>query len=185
MILTVVVTSCYGDAFTCVNPYLPEVVQAHPDVIESRRRLGMEPVEIRDRETDDVEGDVELEGELEALIDSSSSSNSTDSADIDMEEERKTYYKVTGCLMGEICAFAIAMAFISSITVLLVTGLPLYLLGGSPFSLKLALGISGLWWIVWSIPALTWLPKPKQRKDDEMTWKMVGLELKKGWGVGG
>lgn len=51
-----------------------------------------------------------------------------------------------------------ALGFFSGVSVLALLLVPVTLMGGSTFSLRLAVGLSGVWWIVFLIPAAYGLP---------------------------
>jgi len=61
---------------------------------------------------------------------------------------------------SRISSFGIALGYGAGICLLIVALIPVTLLHGSTFSLRLAIGLSGIWWAVFTIPAAIWLPGP-------------------------
>lgn len=59
---------------------------------------------------------------------------------------------------SRISSLGIAVGCASGIMLLLLVLIPVTKLHGSTFSLRLAIGISGIWWAVFTIPAALWLP---------------------------
>lgn len=59
---------------------------------------------------------------------------------------------------SRISSLGIALGYGAGILLLLVALVPVTKLQGSTFSLRLAIGLSGIWWAVFSIPAALWLP---------------------------
>ncbi|KAG6852966.1 hypothetical protein C0991_007809 [Blastosporella zonata] len=59
---------------------------------------------------------------------------------------------------SRISSFGIALGYGAGILLLIIALVPVTLLHGSTFALRLAIGISGVWWAVFSIPAAIWLP---------------------------
>jgi UMF1 family MFS transporter len=60
--------------------------------------------------------------------------------------------------MSRISSLGIAMGYGAGICLLIVALIPVTKLHGSTFSLRLAIGLSGIWWAVFTIPAALWLP---------------------------
>ncbi|KAG5643458.1 hypothetical protein DXG03_000890 [Asterophora parasitica] len=61
-------------------------------------------------------------------------------------------------VMSRISSLGIALGYGAGIFLLIVALVPVTLLHGSTFALRLAIGLSGIWWAVFSIPAALWLP---------------------------
>ena len=59
---------------------------------------------------------------------------------------------------SRISSFGIALGYGAGICLLILALIPVTRLHGSTFSLRLAIGLSGIWWAVFSIPAAIWLP---------------------------
>jgi UMF1 family MFS transporter len=61
---------------------------------------------------------------------------------------------------SRISSLGIALGYGSGILLLALTLLPVNQLHGSTFALRLAIGLSGIWWFIFSIPAAVLLPSP-------------------------
>jgi UMF1 family MFS transporter len=59
---------------------------------------------------------------------------------------------------SRISSLGIALGYGAGIALLIVALIPVTLLHGSTFALRLAIGLSGVWWALFSIPAALWLP---------------------------
>ncbi|KAG6848694.1 hypothetical protein H0H93_014822 [Arthromyces matolae] len=59
---------------------------------------------------------------------------------------------------SRISSFGIALGYGAGIFLLIIALIPVTLLHGTTFALRLAIGISGIWWAVFTIPAAIWLP---------------------------
>lgn len=59
---------------------------------------------------------------------------------------------------SRISSVGIALGYLSGITLLVIALVPVTKLGGSTFSLRLAIGMSGVWWALFTLPAAMWLP---------------------------
>lgn len=59
------------------------------------------------------------------------------------------------------------MGYGAGIILLILTLIPVTLLHGSTFSLRLAIGLSGIWWAIFTVPAALWLPRPLQTDEED------------------
>lgn len=59
---------------------------------------------------------------------------------------------------ARISSHGIALGYGAGIALLLLALVPITRLGGSTFALRLAIGLSGAWWALFSVPAALWLP---------------------------
>ena len=59
---------------------------------------------------------------------------------------------------SQISSLGIALGYGAGIVLLIVALIPVTILHGSTFALRLAIGLSGVWWALFSIPAMVWLP---------------------------
>ena len=71
---------------------------------------------------------------------------------------RKKYDMVLAAAISRISSLGIALGYGAGIILLLLTLIPVTKLHGSTFSLRLAIGLSGMWWSLFSVPAAIWLP---------------------------
>jgi MFS transporter, UMF1 family len=71
---------------------------------------------------------------------------------------RTKYDTVLARAISRISSLGIALGYGAGIILLLLTLIPVTKLHGSTFSLRLAIGLSGIWWSFFTIPAAIWLP---------------------------
>jgi len=71
---------------------------------------------------------------------------------------RSEYDATLSRATSRISSQGIALGYGAGIILLIIALIPVTLLHGSTFSLRLAIGLSGLWWMLFTIPAATWLP---------------------------
>lgn len=79
---------------------------------------------------------------------------------------------------ARISSLGIALGYSAGILLLLVTVLPVQRAGGSTKALRFAIGGSGVWWALFSIPALWLLPGPsgfEEAHDADVTEEREGL----------
>ncbi|KAG8994002.1 Autophagy protein 22 [Tulasnella sp. 427] len=76
----------------------------------------------------------------------------------DSEEAAEKYQTLLSRTTSRISSQGIAIGYAAGITLLLLALVPVTLLKGSTFSLRLAIGMSGIWWAVFTIPSWLWLP---------------------------
>lgn len=77
---------------------------------------------------------------------------------------------------SRISSQGIALGYAAGILLLVIALVPVTLLHGTTFSLRLAIGLSGIWWAVFSLPAAAWLPSGKKTKE-------VRVEGEEAWGA--
>ncbi|KNZ78914.1 Autophagy-related protein 22-2 [Termitomyces sp. J132] len=71
---------------------------------------------------------------------------------------RAKYEAELSRVTSRISSFGIALGYGAGIFLLIIALIPVTLLQGSTFALRLAIGLSGVWWAVFTIPAAIWLP---------------------------
>ncbi|KAF9244471.1 autophagy-related protein 22-like protein [Melanogaster broomeanus] len=161
----------FGASTVAMNAYLPSLASDSPDVVQARMELD------------------EISGPCAAPI----------AASLDLDEH--DHESVSSPLLGASTTPAtapprrrIASGYGAGIILLLLALIPVTKLHGSTFSLRLAIGFSGVWWILFSIPAAIWLPgvsrdqDPRFQENDKLTvtsevaaaWKRLGFMLR--WG---
>lgn len=107
---------------------------------------------------------------------------------------RAAYAAALSRSTARISSHGIAMGYAAGITLLVIALIPVILLKGSTFALRLAIGASGIWWAVGSIPAAIWLPSEDEMRKEQAAgvhaaeWEeengaglSVGQEVKKAW----
>ncbi|KAF7416303.1 Autophagy protein 22 [Pleurotus ostreatus] len=99
----------------------------------------------------------------------------------DQPNRSRTYDEELSRATARISSFGIALGYAAGITLLVVALFPVTKLRGSTFSLRLSIGLSGIWWALFSIPAALWLPgatgveQPwSARSEIAASWKRLG-----------
>ena len=136
----------FGASIVAMNSYLPalareskEVRQAWDDLVHYR----LQPMA--------PEGEADSQ---ETSFDSSAVTSELDEA----------YNTAISLSTSKISSFGIALGYTASIVLLSFTIIPVTMLHSSTFSLRLAIGMSGIWWAVMTIPAGVWLPSGAELK---------------------
>lgn len=80
---------------------------------------------------------------------------------------------------ARISGTGIALGYLAGIVALVLALLPVTLLKGSTFALRLAVAASGAWWAIFTIPAWLWLPNTdgKAEDDSEIIFKVRKVRL--------
>ena len=91
----------------------------------------------------------------------------------------ESYTKAVSRAAAAISAKGIAIGYAAGIILLGVAIVPVTILGGTTFSLRLAISLSGVWWAIFTIPAAMWLPGGKVRTG--MLWERSGFSAPRGW----
>jgi UMF1 family MFS transporter len=141
-----------------MNAYIPALAQESPKVVrilDKLQTLEREPstagLEDRNMDIDNASTPL-LSGHVSAAQESEESVKKlklTLEAEYQIELSRATSW---------ISSFGVALGYVAGICLLIVALIPVTRLHGSTFSLRLAIGLSGIWWAVFSIPAAIWLP---------------------------
>ncbi|SJL06496.1 related to Autophagy-related protein 22-1 [Armillaria ostoyae] len=137
----------FGVSVVAMNAYLPSLAKDSREVAELRSQLEAS----QDAGGSDLADTSHSEGIEEPLISRTRVESSELRAHYDNELSRAT---------SRISSLGIALGYGAGICLLLVALIPVTKLKGSTFSLRLAIGLSGIWWAVFSIPAAVWLPGP-------------------------
>ncbi|KAK0502268.1 autophagy-related protein 22-like protein [Armillaria luteobubalina] len=137
----------FGVSVVAMNAYLPSLAKDSREVAELRSQLEAS----QDAGDSDLADTSHSEGIEEPLIPRTRVESSELRAQYDNELSRAT---------SRISSLGIALGYSAGICLLLVALIPVTKLKGSTFSLRLAIGLSGMWWAVFSIPAAVWLPGP-------------------------
>ncbi|KAH9942797.1 MFS general substrate transporter [Amylocystis lapponica] len=87
---------------------------------------------------------------------------------------------------ARLSAQGVAYGYAAGITMLLLALLPVRALGGSTAALRLAVGLSGVWWALFSLPAAAWLPgaakgaRAEEEEEEVREWR-AGREVVRAW----
>jgi UMF1 family MFS transporter len=171
----------FGASVVAMNSYLPSLAKESPEV-ELLRGEGDDENDVVDDSHDhplSLENSVSLDGENpeEPLI----ARQPTTAAD--EPTRKKEYDALLSSATSRISSLGIAMGYAAGIMLLILALIPVSKLSGSTFSLRLAIGLSGVWWAVFSIPAAVWLPGAGEVKESgrDDGWNEVGAEREEEW----
>ncbi|KAF8198395.1 autophagy-related protein 22-like protein [Mycena galopus ATCC 62051] len=142
----------FGASVVAMNSYLPSLAKDAPEVVQVM-------TEIQESEDDDQEH----------------VSENPDAPLIAPSEERTAlrarYDNELSRAMSRISSLGIAMGYGAGICLLIVALIPVTKLHGSTWSLRLAIGLSGIWWAVFTIPAALWLPGASAATSEDAAWQ--------------
>lgn len=185
-LLAIVANICFGTSIVANNAYLPSLARESFEVVEARKK--MFEAETSEDIVDEIINDVReqqaaeedglhaplLAGEHPASLPSNASA-------------RLEYEHVLSLATARLSSLGIASGYTAGILLLLLTLVPVTLMKGSTFSLRIAIGASGIWWALFSIPAAIWLPgsRPHERteriaigKEICFAWARLGYMLR-------
>lgn len=157
----------YATSIVCANAFLPGLAREDPEVVAAR------PGQYSPLEDGEVEGAGGIEGQGEegrALLSAVESGvQAISTADLTRQDPSTTlesngdsahshYTALLSLTTSRISSTGTALGFFSGVTVLGLLIVPVTLGEGSTASLRLAIGLSGLWWAVFTIPCWIGLP---------------------------
>lgn len=91
------------------------------------------------------------------------------------------YHTAISRSTSQISAHGIALGYLAGVILLILTIIPVSKLHSSTFSLRLAIGLSGIWWAIVSVPAGIWLPGTSSLTYREDPSWSLGSEIKGAW----
>ena len=147
----------FGASVVAMNAYIPALAQESPEVVrilDKLQTLEREPSTAADLEDPNMDID-NASAPLLSGGDSAAQEESGETTKKRLEAEHQTEVSRA---TSRISSFGIALGYGAGICLLIVALIPVTQLHGSTFSLRLAIGLSGIWWAVFSIPAAIWLP---------------------------
>lgn len=156
----------FGASVVAMNSYLPSLAKEAPEVEQKK----VEVLRGEEIEPDD-DNRLQSEDNIEEPLIARRSTTTTDQS-----TGKKEYDALLSRATSRISSLGIAMGYAAGILLLILALVPVSQLGGSTFSLRLAIGLSGIWWGVFTIPAAVWLPGAGEVKDREEGWSEVGEE---------
>ncbi|KAG5337659.1 hypothetical protein C0989_009100 [Termitomyces sp. Mn162] len=135
----------FGASIVAMNAYLPTLAKESPEVCQILAEFE-DAQEARPSTTPDENSD---------HPDSPLINHDTTS---ELDILRAKYEAELSRVTSRISSFGIALGYGAGIFLLIIALIPVTLLQGSTFALRLAIGLSGVWWAVFTIPAAIWLP---------------------------
>ncbi|KAG6902708.1 hypothetical protein C0995_012848 [Termitomyces sp. Mi166 len=146
----------FGASVVAMNAYLPTLARESPEVCQ-------------------ILAEIEDAQEAHPSNAPDESSDYPDSPLINRDTTREVdileakYEMELSRVTSRISSFGIALGYGAGIFLLMIALIPVTLLRGSTFALRLAIGISGIWWAILTIPAAIWLPGASGSERVEMS----------------
>ncbi|KAF8434287.1 autophagy-type protein 22 [Boletus edulis BED1] len=173
----------FGASVVAMNAYLPSLARESPEVIKAQKDLHKSSTSL-----DDVPPSIDLDADHALFSDPESVSApllGVEAMPDHQSPARKAYVAALSRATSRISSQGIASGYGAGILLLLLALVPVTQMHGSTFSLRLAIGLSGIWWMLFSIPAAIWLPGAPGN-DDKWTigseviaaWKRLGVMLR-------
>jgi MFS transporter, UMF1 family len=131
-----------------MNAYLPTLAKESPQVVAIQDEL-LAPQEDNNLADPEVDDSLEHHRQDEQLLPDHPSKQTL----------AAKYDAVLSVATSRISSQGIAMGYAAGIFLLIIALVPVTVMHGSTFSLRLAIGLSGIWWAVFSVPAWVWLPE--------------------------
>jgi UMF1 family MFS transporter len=179
----------FGASIVAMNAYLPSLGKDSPEVVQAYSEL------TSSLETRNENAALAASVDLELEPSSEESSDPLLGHSIHPSTSQSNYTAALSRATSRISSLGIASGYGAGIILLLVALIPVNRMHGSTFSLRLAIGLSGIWWALFSIPAAIWLPNASNidepesgsiKPDDDWTfsseiaaaWKRLGVMLR-------
>ncbi|WWD06855.1 hypothetical protein V865_004952 [Kwoniella europaea PYCC6329] len=194
-LLFIVGNTTYSIGTVCSNAFLPVLAREDEDVQKALQEANV--VRSEDEDIDDMAGyrRASLDQEANNVVPSGlgpavraisaedlAESDPVDTTSLPKFMGRKTHYETLLSLtISRLSSAGTALGFLSGVSALALLLIPVILLKGSTFSLRLAIALSGIWWAVFTIPS--WLGLPSGTKEDanrtekksfKEAWKRIG-----------
>ena len=141
----------FGASMVALNAYIPTLAQSAKEVVAARADL-VRASRARTSYEHPAEGDG-AEGADEPLL---AREDGADSADA--SAAKAAHDKILSATTARISSQGIALGYSAGILMLLLALVPVTAMKGSTDALRLAVGLSGVWWALFSLPAAAWLP---------------------------
>lgn len=169
--LAIVSNVGFGASTVAMNAYIPSLAKLSPEVKAVEEELLLAKagqasqvhargsIENQEREDEGADVYAPLISPRESL-----EADYSTSASLELTTLHKAYDEKLSQATSRISSLGIALGYGAGIFMLLLALIPVTKLQGSTFALRLAIGLSGVWWIVFSLPAALWLPGGQSNK---------------------
>lgn len=160
-LLAITAIVAFGASIVAMNAYLPSLART---ALEVREKAAI------------VERIREAGPGTEADFDTA---DATTVSDPILQGAIESYNEALSKSTSRISSRGIALGYGAGIALLCVALIPVTKWNGSTFSLRLAVSMSGLWWILFSIPTAIWLPGGGISSG--LGWERSGIHAIRGW----
>lgn len=180
-VFSIVAVACFGDSFVCLNAYLGQLVRDDPQVAESAGAIAKSGhdnnrLDASGRPSDDQEDVALLAAAAEALDPDLPSVGSIPDEHSRLNED--DHIALVSLVTTRTSSMGIAIGYAAGVSILCLSAIPVTRSQGSLQSLSLVIGLTGLWWAMFTIPASIWLPSERSAEAPTVDVKNKILE---GW----
>jgi UMF1 family MFS transporter len=152
----------FGASIVAMNAYLPSLASESPEVVQILHTIHAEGHHVNDIELAVEADDGDTENPTVPLISDSaplvSDAYTPTATSLSSSSVKSQYDETLSRAISRISSRGIALGYAAGIILLIIALIPVARLHGSTFALRLAIGLSGLWWMFFTIPAALWLP---------------------------
>ncbi|PPR01736.1 hypothetical protein CVT26_013183 [Gymnopilus dilepis] len=152
-LLAIVANVGFGASVVAMNSYIPSLAKEDPKVVGILNRMEQAGLREQTESVIDLDPDSSTDSADAPLL-SRPESESTDKR----RQLEEKYQAELSRATSRISSLGIALGYGAGICLLIVALIPVTMLHGSTFALRLAIGLSGIWWAVFTVPAVLWLP---------------------------
>ncbi|KAI0643345.1 autophagy-type protein 22 [Trametes meyenii] len=143
----------FGASIVALNAYIPTLAQGAEEVVAARAGL-VRALRSSSARMEPQESAEEAEEAHEPLL----SQPTDDVLHAEAREAKAEHDRVLSATTSRISSQGIALGYAAGIVMLLLALIPVRAMKGSTDALRLAIGLSGIWWALFSLPAAAWLP---------------------------
>jgi len=148
----------FGASTVALNAYIPFLARSTREVVTAQAEL----VRLRELHARRAGTDTEVEPttaeENHDVAEPLLHNTTADTVHPDVLAAKLAHDAALSAATARISSHGIALGYGAGIFMLLLALIPVTRLGGSTFALRLAVGLSGVWWALFSLPAALWLP---------------------------
>lgn len=175
--LAILGNALYGASLVQFNAYLPAISAREPDVlaVTTATTPSADAVVLLDEEKGGSQASPK-----DGAAPSDKSLKDDPAATEPVLPSPSSHAAVLSIAMARLSTRAVAVGYSAGIVLLVITLIPVILLGGSTLALRIAIGMSGVWWAVGCIPTALWL-RGSVPGDKEETPVRVGSEIARAW----
>ncbi|OCH90365.1 autophagy-type protein 22 [Obba rivulosa] len=151
----------FGVSIVALNAYLPALASGAKEVIEADAevwRVAHQHHPQRQSAADESSREAGTEATAEGDQAEPLLAQEEHTADPEVADAKAARNKILSTATARISSHGIALGYIAGILMVLLALIPVRALGGSTFALQLAIGLTGVWWALFSVPAAMWLP---------------------------
>jgi UMF1 family MFS transporter len=182
-LLAIVANVSFGASIVALNSYLPGLAKGSEPVAEAWNEA--ERIRLENPNSDAL-AELDIPEEPPEYTDDLTPLTRAPSLPEPYRLALKHYNDVLSRTTSHISSLGIALGYSAGITLLIIILVPVTLLKGSTYSLRLALFMTGAWWALFTIPSSAWLPggealqKQSISNDDGDDWS-VKREILRAW----